>query len=98
MIEINPNDDIFNIKVKPGRHKPYAINGEGFTPQGVYVRNGSSAVKASNELIKRMIQQNQGNDEFDSEQSTNQILTFVELEKNGFRKKRLNLIQKPCEC
>lgn len=87
LIEINPNDDIFNIKVKPGRHKPYAINGEGFTPQGVYVRNGSSAVKASNELIKRMIQQNQGNDEFDSEQSPNQILTFVELEKTALGKK-----------
>lgn len=80
LIDIYPNEDIFTIKVKAGRHKPYAIAGEGFTPKGVYIRYGSSAVRATNEQIKRMLQQNIGNDEFDSEMSPNQDLSFRSLQ------------------
>lgn len=83
LIDIYPNEDVFTIKVKAGRHKPYAIASEGFTPKGVYIRYGSSAVRATNEQIKRMLQQNIGNDEFDSEMSSNQELSFRNLQERA---------------
>lgn len=99
LLDIRPNDKVFTVKVKPGRHKPYALASEGFTPRGVYVRYGSSAVKATNEQIKRMLQQNARNDEFDSEKSANQCLTFNELKKRSdakniqFNVKALHMIK-----
>lgn len=80
LIDICPNDEIFTIKVKAGRHKPYTIKSEGFSPKGVYIRYGSSAVRATNEQIKRMLQQNRKSGEFDSEESPNQELTFNSLQ------------------
>lgn len=56
LIDIRPNDEVFTIKVKAGRHKPYAIANQGFDSDGVYIRFGSSAVRATNEQIKRMLQ------------------------------------------
>ena len=101
LIDIRPNDEVFTIKVKPGRHKPYAIANEGFDSSGVYIRYGSSAVKATNEQIKRMLQQNNGNDEFDSEMSDNQALSFDELRKRAenkhvnFNIKALRMLKAP---
>jgi predicted HTH transcriptional regulator len=76
LIDVLPNDAVFTIKVRPGRHKPYAIAANGFDSSGVYVRQGSSAVKATNERIRRMQQQYRMSGEFDSEQSAEQLLTF----------------------
>ncbi|HIY92308.1 MAG TPA: putative DNA binding domain-containing protein [Candidatus Companilactobacillus pullicola] len=83
LIDILPNEKVFTIKVRPGRHVPYAIDSEGYTSKGVYIRYGSSAVKATNEQIKRMLQQNSDNNEFDSEMSVNQNLNFSELKKRS---------------
>lgn len=92
LIDIYPNDEVFTIKVKEGRHKPYAIASEGFTPRGVYVRYGSSAVGATNEQIKRMLQQNVKSGEFDSEMSPDQTLTFKDLQKQAdFKDIELNI-------
>ena len=101
LIDIRPNDEVFTIKVKAGRHKPYAIANQGFDSDGVYIRFGSSAVKATNEQIKRMLQQNNGNDEFDSEKSENQDLSFEELQKRAklkevdFSIKALHMLKTP---
>lgn len=76
LIDVLPNETVFTIKVRPGRHKPYAIASNGFDSSGVYVRQGSSAVKATNERIRRMQQQYRVSGEFDSEQSAQQQLTF----------------------
>lgn len=80
LLEIEVNHDPFLIKVKEGRHKPYSVAQNGLDASGVYIRYGSSSVKATNEQVKRMIQQNKGNDEFDSEQAQNQQLTFNYLQ------------------
>ena len=87
LIEIDINHEPFLIKVKEGRHKPYSIAQNGLDSSGVYIRYGSSSVKATNEQVKRMIQQNSGNDEFDSEESKRQNLTFVKLKDRARQKK-----------
>ncbi|KRN28699.1 transcriptional regulator [Lactobacillus selangorensis] len=76
LIEVLPNADVFTIKIKSGRHKLYAIAKNGFDSSGVYVREGSSAVRASNERVQRMLQEFKMSGEFDSETSDNQNLTF----------------------
>lgn len=83
LIDIDVNHQPFLIKIKEGRHKPYSIAQNGLDSNGVYIRYGSSSVKATNEQVKRMIQQNSGNDEFDSEESKEQNLTFVKLEERA---------------
>lgn len=101
LIDIYPNNEIFTIKIKAGRHKPYAIESEGFSPKGVYIRYGSSAVKATNEQIKRMLQQNSKSGEFDSEESSDQNLTFSSLQKRAnnknviFNIKALHMLKNP---
>lgn len=89
LIEIDINHDPFLIKVKEGRHKPYSIAQNGLDSSGVYIRYGSSSVKATNEQVKRMIQQNSGNDEFDSEESKQQDLSFDSL-KNRAKNKQID--------
>lgn len=89
LIEIKPNNRPFMVKVKAGRNKPYCIEQNGFDSRGVYIRVGSSAVRATNEQISRMIQQNIKNGEFDSEISPIQKLTFKSL-KNRAESKDVN--------
>lgn len=76
LIEVIPNEKVFSVKVRAGRHKPYAIAKNGFDASGVYIRGGSSAVKASNELVRRMQQKYEISGEFDEEISDNQELKF----------------------
>lgn len=98
LIEVLPNEPVFTIKVRSGRNRPYAIAKNGFDSSGVYVRDGSSAVKATNERIRRMQQMYGINDEFDSKSSPNQSLTFNAVQKifnnltRNFNAKSLQLI------
>lgn len=87
LIDIDVNHDPFLIRIKEGRHKPYSIAQNGLDSNGVYIRYGGSSVKATNEQVKRMIQQNFGNDEFDSEESKEQNLTFMKLEDRAKQRK-----------
>lgn len=87
LIDIDVNHRPFLIKIKEGRHKPYSIAQNGLDASGVYIRYGSSSVKATNEQVKRMIQQNSGNDEFDSEEARKQNLTFDNLENRAKQRK-----------
>lgn len=88
LIDVLPNEEVFTIKVMSGRSKPYAIAKNGFDSSGVYIREGSHAVRATNERVRRMQQQYRISGEFDSEVSDNQELHFYEIE-NKF--KRLDL-------
>ena len=98
LIEVLPNEPVFTVKVRSGRNKPYAIAKNGFDSSGVYIRDGSSAVKATNERIRRMQQMYGVNDEFDSQTSPNQSLTFNTVQRifdnltRNFNKKSLQLI------
>ena len=79
LLDIKVNNDPFLLIVKEGRHKPYSIEKNGLDSSGVYLRVGSSSVRATNEQVKRMIQQNIDSGEFDAEKSPNQDLSFEKL-------------------
>ena len=68
-------DKVVHITVAEGTNKPYYLKGKGLKPSGVYVRQGTSSVPASPELIRRMIKDSDG-DTFEDERSLDQELTF----------------------
>ena len=77
LIQVFPNEKPFRIMVKSGKNnRPFAIASKGFDSSGVYIREGSSAVRASNERVMRMQQQYIISGRFDSEVSEIQDLSF----------------------
>lgn len=75
LIEVLPNEKVFTIHVRAGGDQPYAISTKGFDSKGVFLREGSSVVQATNSRIHRMIQ-NKINHQFDQMISPRQDLTF----------------------
>ena len=73
--EIIEEKDIIKITVQKGADSPYYIAKKGLRPEGVYVRQGSSSVPASEHAIWRMIKETDG-DAFEDMRSLNQDLTF----------------------
>ncbi len=71
---------VVRITVSEGTNKPYYLKGKGLKPSGVFVRQGTSSVPASPELIRRMIKESDG-DVFEEERSLEQTLTFTAAEK-----------------
>ena len=69
------DDNVIIITVNEGTNKPYYLRSKGLKPSGVYVRQGSSSAPASNEQIRLMIKQNDG-DSFEDSRSLEQNLTF----------------------
>jgi ATP-dependent DNA helicase RecG len=67
--------DIIKITVQKGTDSPYYIAKKGLRPEGVYVRQGASSVPASEQSIRRMIKETDG-DTFEVMRSLNQELTF----------------------
>ena len=49
------DDGVIRIEVSEGSYKPYYLKGKGLKPTGVFVRQGTSSVPASPDLIRRMI-------------------------------------------
>ena len=91
---------IIEICVQRGTDRPYYIAKKGMRPEGVYVRQGYSAVPATDAAIRRMIKETDG-DCFEMMRSMEQELTFAAAEKEfqsrrvefGSRQRRtLNLI------
>ena len=74
-IEKIENKDVVVIKVQRGTLRPYYIADKGLKPSGVYVRQGSSSVPASEESIRQMIKETDG-DSYEKLRSLNQNLTF----------------------
>lgn len=71
---------ILEVQVQRGTGRPYYLGAKGLKPTGVFVRQGSSSAPASEEAIRRMIKETDG-DEFESMRSLNQELTFEEVSK-----------------
>lgn len=79
-IEKIKNKNVIVIRVQRGTLRPYYIAEKGLKPSGVYVRQGSSSVPASEENIRQMIKETDG-DSYEELRSLNQELTFDYVEK-----------------
>lgn len=74
------NKEIIQIDVQRGTSRPYYIAKKGMRPEGVYVRQNTYSVNASEIAIRRMIKETDG-DKFEEGRSFNQNLTFNYTEK-----------------
>lgn len=99
-IEDIENKKVVVIKVQRGASRPYYIGEKGLKPSGVYIRQGNSSIPASEEYIRQMIKETDG-DSFEKLRSLNQSLTFnytnMIFEKTGIefgevQKKTLGII------
>ena len=70
---------IVAIDVQQGTERPYYIAKKGMRPEGVFVRQGYSAVPATSTAIRRMIKETDG-DYFEEIRSLEQDLTFKAAE------------------
>lgn len=77
-------NQVVRITVNEGTNKPYYLKGKGLKPSGVFVRQGTSSVPASPDLIRRMIKESDG-DVFEEMRSMEQSLTF-QAAQNAFQK------------
>ena len=71
---------IVAVDIQRGTDRPYYIAKKGMRPEGVYVRQGYSAVPATDAAIWQMIKETDG-DRFEAMRSMNQELTFETTEK-----------------
>ncbi|HIY17845.1 MAG TPA: putative DNA binding domain-containing protein [Candidatus Blautia avistercoris] len=71
---------IVAVDIQQGTERPYYIAKKGLRPEGVYVRQGYSAVPATNTVIRRMIKETDG-DRFEEMRSLEQSLTFESAKK-----------------
>lgn len=71
------DDGVIRIEVSEGSYKPYYLKGKGLKPTGVFVRQGTSSVPASPDLIRRMIRDSDGG-VFEEMRTPEQELTFAE--------------------
>ena len=74
-IEQIENKNIIAIRIQRGVSRPYYIAEKGLKPSGVYIRQGNSSVPASEDYIRQMIKETDG-DSFEKLRSLNQELTF----------------------
>lgn len=72
--------EIVVVDIQRGTDRPYYLAKKGMRPQGVYVRQGYSAVPATDTAIRRMIKETDG-DRFETMRSLNQELTFESAKK-----------------
>jgi ATP-dependent DNA helicase RecG len=73
--EVMEGKYVLKITVQKGTNCPYYLAEKGLRPEGVYVRQGASAVPASENAIRSMIKETDG-DNFENMRSLNQELTF----------------------
>lgn len=79
---------IVAVDIQRGTDRPYYIAKKGMRPEGVYVRQGYSAVPATDTAIRHMIKETDG-DRFEIMRSLNQELTFDAAEKE-FQKREVD--------
>ena len=77
---------VVRIEVQKGTACPYYLADKGLKPSGVFVRQGSSSVPASEEAIRRMIRETDGAS-FERNRSLIQDLTFHTLQQEMERRK-----------
>lgn len=73
--EVMEEKYVIKITVQKGTNCPYYIAKKGLRPEGVYVRQGASSVPASENAIRQMIKETDG-DTFENMRSMNQDLKF----------------------
>lgn len=71
---------VVSVHVQRGTNRPYYLANKGLRPEGVYVRQGYSAVPATATAIRRMIKETDGSS-FEETRSINQTLTFDAAQK-----------------
>lgn len=71
---------IVAISVQTGTNKPYYLAAKGLRPEGVFVRQGTSSVPASDASIRLMIKETDG-ENYEDMRSLNQTLTFDDATK-----------------
>lgn len=74
-VEQIEHKNIIVITVQRGASRPYYIAEKGLKPSGVYIRQGNSSVPASEDYIRQMIKETDG-DSYEKLRSLNQELTF----------------------
>ena len=77
--------------IQRGTNRPYYLAKKGLRPEGVYVRQGTSSVPATDAAIRRMIKETDG-DSFEMMRALEQDLTFTDTEKE-FMKRNLEFEQ-----
>lgn len=63
------------MNIQRGTNRPYYLAKKGLRPEGVYVRQGTSSVPATDTLIRQMIKETDG-DSFEEMRALEQNLTF----------------------
>lgn len=79
---------IIAVHIQRGTNRPYYIAKKGLRPEGVYVRQGTSSVPATDSAIRQMIKETDG-DTFEEMRSLEQELTFYETAKE-FERRRVD--------
>ena len=70
------NRKIVKVTVSRGTNRPYYIRMKGLKPEGVYVRQGTSAAPATEAVIRQMIKETDG-DSYEEMRSLDQGLSFT---------------------
>ena len=78
---------VIEIRVQRGTGRPYYLSKKGLRPEGVYVRQGTSSVPATDTAIRQMIKETDG-DSFEEMRSLEQSLTFVQTDAE-FEKRKI---------
>lgn len=79
---------ILAISIQKGTNCPYYLANKGLRPNGVYVRQGTSAAPATDTAIRKMIKDTDG-DSYEERRSLDQALTFNRT-KSEFDKLKLD--------
>ena len=85
--KIMDGKQVVSVEVQRGTERPYYLAKKGLRPEGVYVRQGTSSVPATDSAIRRMIKETDG-DSFETMRSLEQNLTFDAAQKE-FRERSL---------
>ena len=83
------NKNIIRLDIMEAPNKPYYLTEKGIKPSGVYLRLGNTSIPASEEIIKKMINESQNNS-FETIISKTQNLTF-DYAKSVFEKHNIEL-------
>ncbi len=67
--------NIVRVAVNRGANRPYYMSAKGMKPEGVFVRQGTSAAPATEAAIRQMIKETDG-DSYEATRSLDQSLTF----------------------
>lgn len=77
--------EYLTVQVQPGSQRPYYLAGKGMRPEGVYLRQGSATVPASDTVIRQMLKETDG-DRYELGRSFEQDLSFTQARREFARR------------